>query len=546
MTAPAKKSGSGRKSPAGKKTAGQRTASRKPASRKNPPRKKRTRKKGKQLGLAKPLGLAFFAGLILASAVFWYLRDMRVSGPEVSPPKEKTIATATKPSASVNRAPRNDRATRPKTPPTENEKKGSESPPVREKAQQSSGPSDNGGTPTTPAKKTPDRETPAAREQDSAQSAVAGALHDLQGLAYEESLHVSLEERIRQVNYALAQAAWMRNMPASSLRIAFVEKQNAGQEQYRHQHMDILTGPSSASTQAFIASLRETLGLWADGATLDKQKNEWVISLDKEETHRLRLYHGKELPPLPDSAPTPDRDGKKSEPRLAEPRLRDQDEPPKLVLVIDDLGASASAVNRLLALDYPLTFAFWPHGAHTRSGARAAHAKGQEILVHQPMEPLGYPNVAPGPNTLLVGMKPGEIREILKKSIAAVPHAVGLNNHMGSRFTQNAAGVDVVIELLREQGLFLLDSLTHGCSVFAGEGKRLGLRHYRRNVFLDVTPKRSEVLKELRRAERIALLTGQAVAIGHPLPATLEALEDWQRLRDRRVKIVRLRDLPQQ
>lgn len=545
MTTPAKKSGSGRKRPAGKKTAGQKTASRKPASQKSSPRKKRTRKKGKLLEIAKPLGLAFFAGLILASAVFWYLRDMRAPGPDVSTPKEKTIATTTKPSASVDRSPRKERTTQPKTPPAENGKKGAEAPPVREKTPTSSGPSDNGGTPIPPAKKTPDRETPAAREKDSVQSAVAGALHDLQELAYEESLHVSLEERIRQINYALAQAAWMRNMPASSLRLAFTEKQNAGQEQYRRQHMDILTGPSSASTRAFIASLREMLGLWTDGATLDKRENEWVISLGKAETHRLRLYHGKELPPLPDSAPTPDKDGKKSEPRLPEPRLRDRDESPKLVLVIDDLGASASAVKRLLALDYPLTFAFWPHGAHTRSGALAAYAKGQEILVHQPMEPLGYPKVAPGPNTLLVGMKPGEIREILKKSIAAVPHAAGLNNHMGSRFTQNAAGVDVVIEELREQGLFLLDSLTHGCSVFAGEGKRLGLKNYRRNVFLDVTPKRSEVLKELRRAERIALLTGQAVAIGHPLPATLEALEDWQRLRDRRVKIVRLRDLPQ-
>jgi polysaccharide deacetylase 2 family uncharacterized protein YibQ len=217
-----------------------------------------------------------------------------------------------------------------------------------------------------------------------------------------------------------------------------------------------------------------------------------------------------------------------------------------MVIVMDDLGANASSVRQLLALDYPVTFAFWPHGAHTREGAAAAHAEGREILVHQPMEPVGYPQVRPGPNVLLNGMSRERIRRILASSIAAVPYAAGMNNHMGSRFTQNAAGVGEVVHFLKERGLFLLDSLTHSRSVFDREGRRLGIRSYRRNVFLDVTHTRAHVLKELERAQRIALLTGQAVAIGHPLPETLAALRDWQTMRDKKVRIVRLADLPRE
>ena len=227
------------------------------------------------------------------------------------------------------------------------------------------------------------------------------------------------------------------------------------------------------------------------------------------------------------------------------PRLRFAGEDPKLAIVIDDMGFNESALRQLLNLDFPVTLAFLPHGKHTRSGAMAAHIKGGEVLVHQPMEPIGYPQVRPGPNALLTGMSEGQIRRILEATIAAVPHAVGLNNHMGSRFTQQADGVSVVIRVLKERGMFMLDSLTHKDSVFADQGRSLGIEHYSRDVFLDAAPFREKVLEELYRAEAIALYTGQAVAIGHPHPETLAALRDWQRLRNREVRIVQLRELRQ-
>jgi polysaccharide deacetylase 2 family uncharacterized protein YibQ len=142
-------------------------------------------------------------------------------------------------------------------------------------------------------------------------------------------------------------------------------------------------------------------------------------------------------------------------------------------------------------------------------------------------------------------MSDSQIRYILDTSIAAVPYAVGLNNHMGSRFTQQATKVNTVIQILKERDLFMLDSLTHKNSVFASQGKRMGIEHYSRDVFLDATPSREKILAELRRAERIALLTGQAVAIGHPFPETLAALKDWQHLRSQKVRIVKLRELRQ-
>ena len=346
---------------------------------------------------------------------------------------------------------------------------------------------------------------------------------------YEEGLAGSLGESIRQVDYALTQAGLFLKLPASHIRVVQSENRLNETEPYRFQQVEILPGVSS---RPFIAALRGTLNAWAEQASLSRiRENRWAIALNGVQTHILQLYPGRGAF-AEDSAPAGEGI-----------RRRAAGEPARLVIVLDDLGEGFGPIRRLLALNYPVTFAFWPHGANTREGAVAAHAAGREILVHQPMEPLGYPRVQPGPDVLRAGMGARRIREIVEKNIARVPHAVGLNNHMGSQFTQDAGSVDAVLNVLRDRGLFMLDSVTHAHSVFYNRARALGVRAYRRGVFLDVEATREKVLEELKHAERIALLSGQAIAIGHPLPGTLAALEEWQHLRDPSVIIVPLSEL---
>lgn len=540
-TTPKKKTST--KSTAAKSSAKGTSKSAASGAKKTPKKKARRKKKDGGKGLL----LAFLAGLLLASAGFWFLRGVTLPEPaetrgqiaqveSTKAPPEKQTAAVTDRKASEPRKPAQSKA-------VEKDSTKSSPPPQAQSAQ--------------PPSRPPDKTADAAEDQreTARNNAIASALIDLQSLPYEESLTVTLDDRIRQIDYALMQAAWFEKLPARALRLALIEDRLEGVEPYQYQTIDILPGQKSGP---FLEALRDCLQAWAEGAVFKATergtgKERWTISVNGVETHSLRLYPGKaEFPPLPGAREdTRIPDGSAVAPPAGEafaharPRPRRAGEVPKLTIVIDDLGASRSAINKLLALNYPVTFAFWPHGAHTREGAAAAHAKGREILVHLPMEPLGYPKVQPGPNVLLTSMDKSVIRRITEAGIAAVPFASGLNNHMGSRFTQFAPGVDAVLGVLRERGLFMLDSLTHNRSVFALQARRLGVEHYRRNVFLDVEHPRAKVLDALRKAEKIALLTGQAVAIGHPLPETLAALQDWQHRRNKEVRIVRLRDLAQ-
>ena len=212
-----------------------------------------------------------------------------------------------------------------------------------------------------------------------------------------------------------------------------------------------------------------------------------------------------------------------------------------LAIVIDDLGENMQAVRKLLALDIPLGIAIWPHARLARETALAAHAAGCVILIHQPMEALDA-TLKPGADPLRVGMPRDRMEAIFRQSLARVPHAGGLNNHMGSRFTTRSEDVRLFCKIMADSGLFVLDSVTHPASVLYEEAHAAGIPAARRDVFLDAKPGKAAVLAQLREATRLALHGKQVIAIGHPRTDTLAALREWNSTRDPKLRLLSLRN----
>jgi len=193
-----------------------------------------------------------------------------------------------------------------------------------------------------------------------------------------------------------------------------------------------------------------------------------------------------------------------------------------LALVIDDLGLQPKRLAQIVNLPGPLTLAFLPYGQDLASQAVSARARGHEILVHLPMEALH--NEDAGPNALLVGLDRVETERRLRWALDRFGGYVGVNNHMGSRFTRDAQAMAPVLAELRGRGLLFLDSRTVPDSVAAEEARRAGVPHTSRDVFLDFDQAPEKVRAELDRAEHLARSRGAAVAIGHPYDNTLAVL----------------------
>jgi len=199
--------------------------------------------------------------------------------------------------------------------------------------------------------------------------------------------------------------------------------------------------------------------------------------------------------------------------------------PGSVALIIDDMGASLKEVNELLSIGLPLTFSVIPSLTHAKGVAQAAHGAGAEVMIHLPMEPEGYPRQPLEKAGLLLSMADPEITERVNGYFGLVPFAVGANNHMGSRFTQSAEKMDVVLKVLQGKGVYFVDSKTSPASVGYARARALGLRCGSRQVFLDNVQDEVLIGKQLAQVAAIARKKGSAIAICHPHPATIRALK---------------------
>jgi len=194
----------------------------------------------------------------------------------------------------------------------------------------------------------------------------------------------------------------------------------------------------------------------------------------------------------------------------------------KLAIIIDDCGQWPVTERGFIALPLPLTLSVLPH---VRYGAEIAHdadAAGKGVMLHLPMEPLS--GIDPGPGRITVAMGDAAIAAQVRDDLASVPLARGVNNHEGSRATQDDRVMRDVAAVLASEHLFFIDSRTSGTSVAERDAKDAGVATAGRDVFLDNRADVAATEAQLREAARLAERNGSAIAIGHPRPTTLEAL----------------------
>jgi polysaccharide deacetylase 2 family uncharacterized protein YibQ len=200
--------------------------------------------------------------------------------------------------------------------------------------------------------------------------------------------------------------------------------------------------------------------------------------------------------------------------------------PPVIALIIDDVGHNRARLLPFLRLGIPITFSILPHLPFSRSLAERIHADGHEIMLHQPMEPYDR-SIDPGPGALYLHQSPAERCRTIEGAIAGVPHARGMNNHMGSRFTESRPHVAETLRLFREREFFFVDSITTCNSVALSTARELHMTTAPRNVFIDNVWEERSICAQLVKLKTHAVTLGQAVGIGHPRPETVRALASF-------------------
>jgi len=197
----------------------------------------------------------------------------------------------------------------------------------------------------------------------------------------------------------------------------------------------------------------------------------------------------------------------------------------RLAIILDDLGSDRHAADQIFDLPYPLTISVLPNHEHSDEIAQEAQRRGYQVMLHLPMQAVSTEK--PEAQELRAGMPAAEVSKLVNHFLADIPGAVGVNNHQGSEATSDPALMQELMPVLRHHHLFYIDSRTTAATVAYETAQTARVPSAFRNVpFLDDVAEVGAVRKQLELALRGAREKGEAVAIGHPHPATLQALRE--------------------
>jgi len=197
----------------------------------------------------------------------------------------------------------------------------------------------------------------------------------------------------------------------------------------------------------------------------------------------------------------------------------------RLVFVFDDAGQNMSQLEKYVTLPFPVTIAVLPKLSYSKACAERIRKSGNEVMLHQPMQAVNM-NVNPGPGAVTPDMQPAQITALVRQNISEIGPVAGVNNHEGSLISEDEAKIGAVMQAAKECNIFFLDSRTTSRTQVPRVSIALGIPYYERNVFLDNSRDRREIIREIIRGLDIANANGAVIMIGHVwsadvLPAVL-------------------------
>lgn len=200
----------------------------------------------------------------------------------------------------------------------------------------------------------------------------------------------------------------------------------------------------------------------------------------------------------------------------------------RLAIIIDDIGYNKTLSDRAARLPGAFTLSVLPFTLHGASAAQLALAHHKELMLHAPMSNIQ--DLPLGRGGLSSSMNKEAFIAMLRKDLDDLPYIKGVNNHMGSRLTQQAEPMGWLMAELKSRGLYFVDSRTSALTVALDTARAHQIPSLKRDVFLDNDPSSAAISRQLNSALALAKRQGFAIAIGHPYPSTLSILENIQPL----------------
>lgn len=198
----------------------------------------------------------------------------------------------------------------------------------------------------------------------------------------------------------------------------------------------------------------------------------------------------------------------------------------QIAIIIDDWGYNIQDCEYLQKIPSPLSVSILPKLPHSADIATCAHAHHKEVMLHLPLEPHEVFENYPTDYLITTKMNKEKINEILNENLDSIPFVRGVNNHTGSKATENRRVMSIIFTTLKKRGLFFVDSLVTPDSVCREVAQKFKIPFATRDVFLDNENNRAYIENQFAELAQEAKRKGFAIAIGHDRPLTLQIIKE--------------------
>ena len=221
----------------------------------------------------------------------------------------------------------------------------------------------------------------------------------------------------------------------------------------------------------------------------------------------------------------------------------------RIAIVLDDWGYNLTNLSALADIKTPITIAVLPNLLYSKQVAQTVKREGYQVILHLPLE--SEAGARPEKDTLYCAMDEKEIMQKLKQILNSVPGISGVNNHQGSKATEDVRMMGIILSELKKENLFFLDSLTTNKSICSEEAKATGTKYAKRDVFLDLPSAKFKneelhayIKGQVDKLCQMAIKNGYAIGIGHDRKTTLAVLREViPQLKKRGIRFVFLSEL---
>lgn len=358
---------------------------------------------------------------------------------------------------------------------------------------------------------------------------------------------VDVESRVKELDKSISHTLFNLGITKGDIRESSVSVKKEGERSWTYKRRKFLVSKPGIDLDKFETELLQVVNSENTRGTVQKSGNEILFDIKVDELHTHRLIFDLGGPGVESEKSASLKKISQEKKKTASPGEQEFEEvfsedKPKVVIIVDDLGRDKESVDRFARISPHLTFAVLPNLPNSAYAAEIASRNNIDLLLHLPMEPKtisGYNADDAGEGVLMVGQTKEDILQSLEMNLSAVPNVIGINNHMGSKFTENHELMELVLKKLHSRGLFFIDSVTSPNSRGYPIAREIGMKTARRDYFLDDKKKGKEyVSQQLAKLVEKSEKDGVAIGICHPYPQTIEAFEEAIPKLGKRVEIV--------